>query len=85
MVSPVRAAGGYLESSPESEVGLVGWGSGFRRGVTIPVMPAIDLAPTLASLLEISLDDADGRPFVGALSFDPQTEETLREVPWVRP
>lgn len=85
VVSPVRAAGGYLESSPESEVGLVGWGSGFRRGVTIPVMPAIDLAPTLAALLEISLDDADGRPFVGALSFDPQTEETLREVPWVRP
>ena len=85
VVSPVRAVGGYFESSPGSEVGLVGWGSGLRRGVTIPVMPAIDLAPTLATLLGISLDETDGRPFVGALSFDPDLEKNLREIPQGQP
>jgi len=43
------------------------------------MMPAVDVAPTLALLLEVPLQEADGRPFVGALAFDPDVERSLRE------
>ena len=66
-----RGASGYLLSNSERAVGFVAWGRGLRRGVTVPVMPAIDIAPTLAALLDVSLD-SEGRPLYGILSFDPR-------------
>ena len=77
--SPVRGAGGYFDRGVGHAISLVGWGAGLRQGVTIPMMPAVDVAPTLALLLEVPLQEADGRPFVGALAFDPDVERSLRE------
>ena len=69
--SPFRGAGGYLENTARTPAGMVGWGAGLRRAVRVPVMPAVDIAPTLAALLEVALPGATGKPFVGILSFDP--------------
>jgi predicted AlkP superfamily pyrophosphatase or phosphodiesterase len=72
--APLRATGGYLPS-PQGvgggAVGLAAWGPGLRRGVRVPRMEQIDVAPTIASLLGIRLPDADGRALVGLLSVEP--------------
>jgi len=49
--------------------GFVAWGSGVRRGVRIPWLRQIDVAPTVALLLGVPLDEADGRAPLGALNL----------------
>lgn len=62
-----RGEGGYLPERPEMDVGFVAWGAGIARGVRIPVMEQTDVAPTLALLLGVALDGAEGRALVGIL------------------
>jgi arylsulfatase A-like enzyme len=62
-----RAVGGYLFPGSRGDAGLVAWGPGLRRGVRVPRMHQIDVAPTVAALLGIPLPEADGRPLVGIL------------------
>jgi hypothetical protein len=62
-----RGLGGYLPSQPGSGVGLVAWGAGVERGVRVPSMSQIDVAPTVADLLGFDLPGADGSPLVGIL------------------
>ena len=73
VIGPARFRGvpGYLTPNSERAAGFVAWGRGLRRGITIPVMPIVDIAPTLAALLELPLD-AEGNPLYGILSFDPR-------------
>ncbi len=83
-VPPVHAAaerggGGYFSQSARTAPGFVAFGSGVRGRVRIPRMRQIDVAPTVASLLGLSLDapgdarsaHADGIPLVGALESAP--------------
>ncbi|MEE9606665.1 MAG: alkaline phosphatase family protein [Myxococcota bacterium] len=63
-----RGAWGYLPARPEMNAGFVAWGAGIRSGVRIPLMRQTDVAPTVAVLLGLSLEGAEGRPLVGALS-----------------
>jgi hypothetical protein len=65
----LRGAGGYVSDVPAQQPGFAAWGRGIRRGIRIPSMRQTDVAPTLASLLAVSLDDRDGRVLVGV--FEP--------------
>ena len=62
-----RGIGGQLSSHRGSDVGFIAWGRGVRHGVRVPRMRQIDVAPTVATLLGLGLDDAEGRPVIGAL------------------
>jgi len=72
-----RGARGYL--SPRSSdgargggtpsPGLVLWGRGVRAGVKAAWMRQIDVAPTLARLLDVSLDEAEGQAWTGLLAL----------------
>lgn len=51
-----------------SSVGLVAWGRGIRSGVRVPSLELADVAPTIAALLGLRLDEAlDGEPLVSIL------------------
>jgi hypothetical protein len=60
-----RGVGGYVSAGPALDPGFVAWGRGIRRGIRIPVMRQTDVAPSLARLLGLSLDKAEGRALVG--------------------
>jgi len=72
-----RGARGYLPPrSPEGAwaddapaPGLVLWGRGVRVGVRAAWMRQIDVAPTLARLLDVSLDEAEGQAWTGLLAL----------------
>ena len=67
-----RGGGGYLPTGPESRVGFVAWGAGILNRVRLPEMLQVDVGPTAAALLGISLAGADGKPVVGILGRRPQ-------------
>ncbi len=67
LAAPFRSGGGYLPDRPEMRSGLAAWGRGVRSGIRVPIMRQTDVAPTLAALLGLRLEDADGRPLVGIL------------------
>ena len=52
---------GYPASDPELDVVFIASGYGIRKGVKIPRMANLDIAPTLAELLGITLADVEGR------------------------
>jgi predicted AlkP superfamily pyrophosphatase or phosphodiesterase len=63
-----RAAGhGYAPATPGMETGLIMAGAGVRPGVRLPETRTLDVAPTIATLLGLSLGGAEGQPIVGAL------------------
>lgn len=63
-----RAAGhGYRPDTPGMETGLVIAGAGARPGVVLPLASTIDVAPTIAQLLGVTLSKAEGKAIVGAL------------------
>lgn len=66
-------------------MGLAAWGPGLRRGVRVPRMEQIDVAPTIAALLGIRLPDADGRTLVGLLSVEPSSGVAWGLAPAPRP
>jgi len=56
------------ELEEEAHVGFVAWGRGIRRQVRVPELDLADLAPTIATLLGLRLDDdLDGQPLTGIL------------------
>lgn len=73
----LRGAGGYLPGGRASRVGFVAWGAGVRGGVRVPLMRQLDVAPTAADLLGVSLAGADGRPLVGLLGRTPLGREGI--------
>jgi hypothetical protein len=54
------AAGGYLSADPALSPGFAAFGRGVRAGVRIASMRQIDVAPTVARLLGVALDGAEG-------------------------
>jgi hypothetical protein len=69
----VRGAGGYVVAGSAFDPGFAAWGRGIRRGIRIPVMRQTDVAPTLARLLGLTLEQAEGRALVGVLEADAAT------------
>jgi hypothetical protein len=68
-----RGAGGWLAGRAPPATGLVAFGRGVRRGVFVPRMRQLDVAPTLAALLGVPLDGATGRTFIGVLRLPEAT------------
>jgi hypothetical protein len=66
VASAERGSSGRLQGSPAPA--FVVFGRGFRRGVRVPEMTQLDVAPTLAAGLGLTLDGAEGRALVGLLS-----------------
>jgi hypothetical protein len=51
-----------------SSVGFVAWGRGIRSGIRVPSLELADVAPTIATLLGLRLDETlDGVPLIGIL------------------
>lgn len=62
-----RVGWGYLPDRPEMNSGFVAWGAGVRPRIRIPEMRQTDVAPTVARLLGLQLEQAEGRTLVGVL------------------
>ncbi|MDJ0865809.1 MAG: alkaline phosphatase family protein [Myxococcota bacterium] len=63
----LHGAGGYGPEEASMTTGFVGWGAGWRAPLRLERMRQKDLGPTLARLVDVPLDDADGRVAVGLL------------------
>jgi predicted AlkP superfamily pyrophosphatase or phosphodiesterase len=51
---------GYLNSDPEMQAIFMAWGSGIRPGVRLDTIDNVDVAPTIAALLSIQLNNIAG-------------------------
>ncbi len=63
-----RGAHGFLPTEPRLHTGLIVSGAGIKRGVPLPSVRQIDIAPTIGRLLGFDLPEADGTPIVGVLA-----------------
>lgn len=52
---------GYLNSDPELDGIFIASGKGIKKGLVLPRMANLDIAPTMARLLDIQLPQTDGR------------------------
>ena len=52
---------GYLNSDPELDGAFIAWGYGIKPGTKIPRIRNLDVAPTIAELLGVSLGVIDGK------------------------
>ena len=60
-------AHGFLPTETRMHTGFIAAGAGIRRGVPLPLLRQIDVAPTIARLLGFTMPDVDGVPIVGVL------------------
>jgi len=59
---------GYPATNPKVDAAFVASGAGIRKGVRTRRVRNLDVAPTIARLLGISLPDVDGQPLTEILS-----------------
>jgi predicted AlkP superfamily pyrophosphatase or phosphodiesterase len=59
---------GYPATNPKVDAAFVASGAGIRKGVHLRRVRNLDVAPTIARLLGVSLPDADGQPLNEILS-----------------
>jgi len=59
---------GFLSTNPKMNATFIASGAGVREGVEIGVVENIDVAPTIAKLLGVSLPTANGKPIDQALA-----------------
>jgi predicted AlkP superfamily pyrophosphatase or phosphodiesterase len=59
---------GFLATDPKMNAMFIAAGAGIKRGAKLDVIDNVDVAPTVAYLLGITLPDTDGRVLAGALS-----------------
>jgi len=84
-----KGAAGYLAPPNGRSTGFVATGAGVRSAVRVPTMRQLDVGPTVAALLGVSLGETEGRALVGALAFgevaplalEKQPGSELRDVP----
>jgi predicted AlkP superfamily pyrophosphatase or phosphodiesterase len=60
-------AHGYVSSDPDLGALFIASGAGIRPGVRLEVIENVDVAPTIASLLGLTLPGVDGRVLEEAL------------------
>jgi predicted AlkP superfamily pyrophosphatase or phosphodiesterase len=58
---------GYLTSDPDMNAIFIAWGRGIRRGGRVETLRNVDVAPTVAALLGLRMDGADGSPAAALL------------------
>jgi len=64
-----RGVGGYFPEQASLDPGFVLFGRGVRSGLEFPYLRQVDVAPTFATLLGLSLGDTEGTPLEGALQL----------------
>jgi predicted AlkP superfamily pyrophosphatase or phosphodiesterase len=69
--NPTAGAHGFLSTEPKMNAIFVAAGDGVRSAMKVPTIENIDVAPTIARLLGISLKGASGRVLDGIL-LDPK-------------
>jgi predicted AlkP superfamily pyrophosphatase or phosphodiesterase len=55
------ATHGYLATDPEMDGIFIATGAGIRKGVRLPRVSSLDLAPTIARLLGVTMPEPEGR------------------------
>jgi hypothetical protein len=69
--SDARGVSGRLQLEGAATPAFLAFGRGFRRGVRVPEMSQLDVAPTLAAGLGLTLEGVEGRALVGLLAGAP--------------
>jgi hypothetical protein len=64
---PDRGSHGYLNSNPKMQAIFIAWGADIRGGTKLDSIPNLDVAPTVAALLHVTLDHAQGKPLTAIL------------------
>jgi predicted AlkP superfamily pyrophosphatase or phosphodiesterase len=59
---------GYPNTDPELDGIFIAQGAGIRRGVKLDRVRNLDVAPTIARLLNVALPTADGKPMENVLA-----------------
>jgi predicted AlkP superfamily pyrophosphatase or phosphodiesterase len=62
-----RGTHGYLPTSDEMRASLIIYGAGVRNGAKVRLARMIDVAPTVAALLKLSLPKTEGKQIKGLL------------------
>jgi predicted AlkP superfamily pyrophosphatase or phosphodiesterase len=60
-------AHGYLHDHPDIQAIFIASGRGIRKGVTLGPIVNLDVAPTIAKLLGVTLPDTEGKPLSAIL------------------
>jgi predicted AlkP superfamily pyrophosphatase or phosphodiesterase len=63
-----RGQHGFLPAEASMHTGLVAAGAGVKAGVAVPLARQVDVAPTVARLLGLTMSETDGAPMVGILT-----------------
>jgi predicted AlkP superfamily pyrophosphatase or phosphodiesterase len=58
---PLKGTHGYLPDDPKLHATFIAWGAGIRRGARLPVTDSVNVAPTIAKLLGLAMDNVDGK------------------------
>ena len=58
---------GYLSSNPKMNAVFVAWGRAIKPGAKLGVVQNIDVAPTIAHLLDVELPNTQGKPLTQIL------------------
>ena len=64
VVTPVvnySSTHGYLASDPDMDGIFIATGAGIKKGVHLPRISSLDLAPTIAHLLGVTMPEPEGR------------------------
>jgi imidazolonepropionase-like amidohydrolase/predicted AlkP superfamily pyrophosphatase or phosphodiesterase len=75
VATPRHGAHGFLPESPRMFTGLIMSGAGVARGVPLPHVRQLDIAPTIARLLGFEMPGIDGVPLVGVLATSPSPSQ----------
>jgi predicted AlkP superfamily pyrophosphatase or phosphodiesterase len=59
---PESGSHGYLNTDPEMQAIFVAYGRGVKPGTKLGVIDVRDVAPTIAKLLGLAMDNVEGRP-----------------------
>lgn len=64
----IKGSHGHSPGQPMMGAAFVAWGAGIRPGAKVPHIRSVDVAPTIASLLGLKMDGADGHPIEEVLA-----------------
>ena len=65
-VSPIGSHG-YLNTDPDMNAIFIAWGAGIRKGMQLPEIRNVDVAPTIARLLGIEMTGVSGHVLANVL------------------
>jgi predicted AlkP superfamily pyrophosphatase or phosphodiesterase len=64
---PPIGSHGYLNTDPDMNAIFIAWGAGIRKGIQLPEIRNLDVAPTIARLLGIEMSGVSGHALANVL------------------